>query len=87
MKSNYDIIKLVVYFIGFGLTIFSIVKFGLVDSHTSPLGFVIPVLFLFLGMFWALIGFVAAYFFRSVSISYKNHHIGIGVNFIILISG
>jgi len=64
MKFSYNNLKTLVYIIGFCLTIYSVLKFGLIDSHTPPLGFVIPVFFLILGFIWVIVDWVLSFFFE-----------------------
>jgi len=64
-KISYNIIKLSFYFLGFVLTISAILKFGLVSSHTTPLGFVIPVLIIVIGTFWLIIDWALSKFYNK----------------------
>ncbi|GEM_PF-5893038 len=56
--SAYDIFKTIVYLIGLIFTIYSILKFGLINSHTPPLGFVIPFFTIFIALLWELLDWI-----------------------------
>ncbi len=84
MRFSYNSLKIIIYIIGLCLTIFSIIKHGLVDSHTPPLGFTIPVFFLIIGAFWVGIDYLISIFF-DIKIRYRNHYFGIGINLMIII--
>ena len=84
MRFSYNNLKIIIYIIGLCLTILSIIKHGLADSHTPPLGFVIPVLFLIIGAFWVVVDYLISIFF-DIKISYRNHYLGIGINLMIIV--
>ena len=82
---NYNTFKALFYISCGGFTIFSILKYGLVSSHTPPLGFVIPVFTLFLGLVWGLIDWVILMFLPNVKINFEYHYYGIALNLLISI--
>ncbi|PIA78528.1 hypothetical protein BFR04_03055 [Gaetbulibacter sp. 4G1] len=84
MRFSYNSLKVIIYIIGLCLTIFSIIKHGLVDSHTPPLGIAISVIFLIVGAFWVVIDYLISVFF-DIKISYRNHYFGIGTNLMIIV--
>jgi len=84
-KISYSIIKLSFYFIGFVLTIFTILKFGLVSSHTPPLGFVIPVLIIVIGSFWLIIDWIISKIYNKIHIDFVSHYLGVLLYFVICI--
>lgn len=84
MRLNYNIIKLIVYIIGLCLTAYAIFKYGLIDSHTPPVGFVLPVFFMTIGFIWVIVDWLISCFFKTIKISYRTHYFGIGINLVIV---
>jgi len=85
MKSIYNKIKFIVYLFGLFLTIYSILKYGLVESHTPPLGFVIPIFFILLSLVWIIFDWLLVYILKSNKIDYRYHYFGLVTNLIIII--
>ena len=85
LDTNYTKVKIGFYFLGIIITIFSILKFGLVDSHTPPLGFALPVIIMIIGSFGLIIDWLLSRFLKKIQIDLTSHYLGVFLNFIICI--
>lgn len=82
--SKYDIVKCFIYILGFGYTIYAILKFGLIDSHTPPVGFAIPVFLMIVAVIWYVLDLVILKFFKKQMINKDINLWGLMINFLIV---
>lgn len=68
------------------ITVFSILKYGLVSSHTPPMGFIIPLFIVVLASAWIIVDWVLFNVLnRKVDFNFKIHYIAIIINLIFLL--
>lgn len=83
--SRYEIVKIIFYTIGLCFTIYSILEFGLIDSHTPPIGFIIPLFIMAFGFLWMIIDWLIVCFSKSIEINFYFNYFGVLINFILVV--
>lgn len=87
VRNNiYYYIKCAVYAFGALLTVFSSLKYGLVSSHTPPIGFIISLFIVILASTWIIVDWVLFNVLnRKIDFNYKIHYLAIIINLIFLL--
>lgn len=83
--SRYEIVKILFYTINLCFTIYSILKFGLIDSHTPPIGFIIPLFIMVFGFLWMIIDWLIVCFLKSSEINFYFNYFGVLINLILVV--
>ncbi len=82
--SKYDLVKIVIYLLGFIFSVYSILKHGLIDSHTPPVGFVVPFLLMLIAIIWYIVDLILIKFLEYLKISKAVNLCGLMINFLIV---